>query len=185
MEIVGPSSSDDMVAEFLRGEIDSSRLQADCWRAMDLHGLTEERVRNPNLADEGQNRRRADVLGAYRGWNRNVGLFTGFPRQLEWSRLRLNPGELREVRYTYRSWIELARGTYRAEIAAERIMANDPTIKMPYAARLKRESDSHRSSPSVRQSRSFFPSSRVHLGSPQWQLWAFLKTWNSSLERLP
>jgi hypothetical protein len=137
MEIIGPSSEDDMVAAFLQAEIHSSRWGPNVREHMSQAGVTEAMVETPNLADAFENERRAAVLTSFRGWRTGTFLFSGWPDGISWHRANLTPSDVPHIRYANApEWKSLSRGTWMATVGAERIASNDVHIEagVPVAA---------------------------------------------------
>jgi hypothetical protein len=68
---------------------------------------------------------REEILAGRRGW-RVGGLFHGFPDDLEWSRVALDPAEVLEIRYIDWDWWLMASGGTRSPVdAAARIRAGE------------------------------------------------------------
>jgi len=110
MRLIQPSSADEMVASFLRAEIDS-----DVWGAGNVvprlaaHGWPETLVRQPDLTDPQANRDRAQLLGEYRGWQTGTYLFGGFPADVVWHQAEMDRAEVAEVLGArFPTWLELS-----------------------------------------------------------------------------
>jgi hypothetical protein len=91
MRIVRTATEAEVVAAFLRGELESPR-----WRDRLLALLREDRadasvVNSPRLDDASENADRAALLDRHRDWLRRKGLFDGLPERIEWSRAALSP----------------------------------------------------------------------------------------------
>ena len=122
MRILRAASEAEVLAAFLRGELDSPR-----WGARLLELLAEDRVeesvlRTPDLDDAGQCAYRAALLDRHRAWLRREGLFQGFPERVEWTRVALVPDEVLAIRYiNWDWWLRISDGTRRPVVAAARI----------------------------------------------------------------
>jgi hypothetical protein len=108
-----PTSEDEVVLAFLRGELDSARFGADIRAAVvDAGGI--ELVTAPDLTSAADNAARRSALAVARGWGRNERLFAGFPNTLSWTHGELEVGELERIRYIdYSYWTELSGGSRR------------------------------------------------------------------------
>lgn len=101
MECVEPVTEDDMVAAFLRAEMESRRhvkylLPADLSIAESI--FRRRLVLKPDLADERENELRRQLL-AHRGYRLNAVLFHGYPDgAVEWHRERKSIEELRRAK---------------------------------------------------------------------------------------
>jgi len=80
-----PATADEMVLAFLRAEVDSPRFSP-----VIKHWLVTHRFDRTTLIDNGllhdleQNRLRAELLGAARGYQDNKWLFAEFPDDVQW-----------------------------------------------------------------------------------------------------
>jgi hypothetical protein len=112
MRVVGPSSEDEMVAVFLRGELSSSRFGPHIRRALLEVEVQERVIADPRVDDEAENDARRRVLDHTRAYSRKEGLFGGFPGDVTWQRVALTAEDLAKVRYIdYDYWIELSGGS--------------------------------------------------------------------------
>jgi hypothetical protein len=129
MRVIAPSSEEEMVATFLRGELDSSRFGPALHRALERAGASTRVVRQPLLDDDRENLLRLGLLDELRAYVRREGLFGGFPDDVCWQRVAVTPEELGSVRYIrYDYWIELSGGSRLATDAARRIRAGSESF---------------------------------------------------------
>jgi hypothetical protein len=99
-------SEDEMIAVFVRGELDSER-----WG---------ERIRQLGDLDA-----RA-LLEGHRAYERREALFHGFPRDVDWFRADVTRDELLDIRYIdWDWWLDVSNGTRNAREAARRIRAGE------------------------------------------------------------
>jgi hypothetical protein len=127
MRVIAPSSEAEMVALFLRGELDSERFGPGVRAAIDERLLLE-----PDLANEEQNGLRRAALTRLRGYESREGLFHGFPDDMRWERAVLTRDEVLAVRYIeYDYWVELSGGTRQPLDAADRIRAGITVFRVP------------------------------------------------------
>jgi hypothetical protein len=110
---MGPASVDEMVLCFLQAEINSPCGREQYIKALQERGLDRSSlIDNADLNDAQANCDREVVLGAVRGFGRNVYLFGGFPRDTKWRRMLLEPGDFGQLRYlNYQYWVGLTDGT--------------------------------------------------------------------------
>ncbi len=113
----GPATEDEMIAAFLRAEIDSSRYGDNCVRAgLAALGLERRLIDVPNMTDSAENGVRRQLIG-YRGYEAREALFAGFPRDVTWRRVELETGDFETMRYindtvtTTPHWANLSDGT--------------------------------------------------------------------------
>jgi len=113
MRDLGPASSHQMVLSFLRAEIDSvsrGKLYMNAIQALCLDRAVL--VDHADLTDNDANRGRALVLGAVRGYGRNNFLFSGFPDDVTWRRILLEPTEFEILKYANCDpWLNISGGT--------------------------------------------------------------------------
>jgi hypothetical protein len=143
MRIVRESSEAEVLATFLRAELDSDR-----WRDT-LRGLLEEAgedevvLKSPNIDDPRENALRAQLLERHRGWLSREGLFGDFPERVDWRRAVLTRDEVLATRYiNWDWWLVVSGGTRSPVDAATRIRAGEaPGLTAaghePIAARLR------------------------------------------------
>jgi hypothetical protein len=129
---IGPTSEDEMVAVFLRGELSSFRFAAAIREALEAERADERVIAVPRLDDRGENAVRRRVLGATRGYGRNQWLFGGFPTDVRWERVALNADDLSGVRYIdYDYWVELSGGSRLAVDGAQNVRAGAAPFGVP------------------------------------------------------
>ena len=107
------ASEPEVVASFLRGELDSSRFGAAVRSAVRRAGglalLTD-----PDLLSPRENDARRAALAEARGWGSDHGLFAGFPTDVAWDHGLLEVGELARVRFIEDPyWTSLSGGSRR------------------------------------------------------------------------
>ena len=122
MNYLGECGDDEVVAEFLRAEIDSVRFGLATAVEMVRHGVTLDMLRCPDLTDQAQNTARRMILGNTRGWERGEGTFTGFPSAVTWHRAVLDMSDIDRVYFAEsRDWGALSGGSCRPVDMALRI----------------------------------------------------------------
>jgi hypothetical protein len=143
MRIVRESSEAEVVAAFLRAELDSSRYRDTVLALLDEVGEDERLLRSPTITDASENKLRATLLDRYRGWLGRQGLFGGFPKRVDWLRVALTRDEVLAILYiNWDWWLRVSGGSRRPLDAATRIRAGDvpgSTVEEhePIAARLR------------------------------------------------
>jgi hypothetical protein len=132
MRIVEPVTEDEVVALFLKTEIESMRFRDAILKPLLRDAMDRVIVDDPDTSDAGQNSYRRGLLGEFRGWGRNQGMFEGFPHDVRWFRAVISKRELAWVRYIdYDYWVELSGGTRLPEEAARRIRAGVNVFGVP------------------------------------------------------
>jgi len=123
MRLLGPASEEEMIAVFLRGELDSGRYGKKLRTLLARDRRAEDVLRRPDLGDVEANAYRRRLLEEHRAYERRDGLFGGFPQQVEWFRAALERDEVLDILYIdWDWWLELSGGTRRPRDAARRIV---------------------------------------------------------------
>jgi hypothetical protein len=124
MRLLRAITEDEMVSVFLKTEINSVRFEPQILALLHRDGKDRNVVDTPDLSNAQENTYRMRLLGDFRGYRRNAGLFIGFPDRVEWHRAVLTPDELIRVRYIdYSYWNELSSGMRLPTFAAETVRA--------------------------------------------------------------
>ena len=93
--IVKPISANQMIAEFLKAELHSSRFREGSLKALRMCGYEEVLLEHPDCNNPIQNKKRAEVLNLCRGWP-DTDLFMNFPSDTMWFSTTILLGELKE-----------------------------------------------------------------------------------------
>jgi hypothetical protein len=118
MIIERDASESEMVLEFLRAEIGS------------VIGL------DADLCDPQDNFKRAVVLDCLRGYSRRIWLFSKFPTDTAWKRVKLTPEDFPSLRYVRSSpWRQLAGDDLSVLTGAKRIVEGTFDKTYPEIAR--------------------------------------------------
>jgi hypothetical protein len=123
-DAVRNASEHEVVALFLRTEIQSPRYAAQLLRLLDEDGANRAIVDGPDTSNSAGNAYRLALFTKFRGYGDRQGYFQDFPRDVSWQRVVLSPGELLQARYIdYDYWVELSGGSRLAPDAARNIRA--------------------------------------------------------------
>lgn len=126
MRTIRSASEPEIIAVFLRGELDSPRYGDRIRDLVRDAELDESVLLAADLDDAEENARRARILEEHRGWLRRDGLFGGFPEEVDWSLVGLPPDEVLSILYIdWDWWLDISGGTRRPTDAAARIHAGD------------------------------------------------------------
>ena len=126
MRVLRPIGEDEMVATFVRAELDSGRYGATLRELLARDGREERVLRHPDLDSPDECRYRRSLLDEHRAYERREGLFFGWPEGVDWHRAALTPDEVLGIRYIdWDWWLEASGGTRRPSEAARRIRANE------------------------------------------------------------
>jgi hypothetical protein len=107
LELLAAVGQAEAIAAFLQAELDSDRFAPQLDAALAAAGEDEPLVRRPDLRDAEANRRRHELLFAYRG-----GYLGAWFDELVWSRAALTPDEVLAIRYiAWDWWLEITGGT--------------------------------------------------------------------------
>ena len=122
VRIVETTGEPEVVAEFLRGELESERFGPGVRAALERRDVDSRLVTDPDLADAAANELRRELLGDVRSWGQAEGMFGGFPASVRWHRAVLTPDEVASILYIdWDWWLMASGGSRRATDAAERI----------------------------------------------------------------
>jgi hypothetical protein len=117
MIIDSDASESEMVLEFLRAEVGS---------------LIGQGAPAPDLSDAHDNSKRAFILDCLRGYSRRIWLFSKFPTDTVWKRVKLTREDFPNLRYVRSSpWRQLAGDDLSVVTGAKRIM--EGTFDRTYA----------------------------------------------------
>ena len=144
MRLLHPVGEDEVVATFLRAELDSERYGEKLRRLLARDGRALDVLERPKVADHDENAYRRALLEEHRAYVSREGLFLGFPEHVDWHRAALTADEVLEVRYiNWDWWLRVSDGTRSAREAARRIRAGEvagitaeehaPVIAAPHA----------------------------------------------------
>ncbi len=112
----------EMIAEFLKAEVNSDRWSKDIQALLERDGKNKDILVNADLLNPEENEYRKKLLGEFRGYNNNAKLFETFPKDVDWQLVSLSKEELEKVKYMhYDYWNKLSNQTRLAKVGAESI----------------------------------------------------------------
>jgi hypothetical protein len=124
MHLLEAITEDDMVAVFLKTEINSVRYSSDILALLRRDGMSRRIIDTPDTRNQEENTYRIRLLGDFRGYKQGRDLFLSFPDVVSWYRAILSCEELARVRYVdYSYWNELSGGSRLPADAATNIHA--------------------------------------------------------------
>jgi hypothetical protein len=88
---------DEVIAVFLRGELDSGRYGATLCGLLVRDGRDAQVLRHADLDVASDNAYRRRLLDEHRAYDRREGLFLDFPRRVSWSRAALGQAEVLDI----------------------------------------------------------------------------------------
>lgn len=108
-----------MVAAFLKAEVDSPRWKAGIQDACNSMNIMRTIIDEPDLNDINENDCRAKLLHP-RGYPQKQAIFYGFPNNVQWVKVLLNPTDFRMIRVlNAQPWIDFTGGSRIAWDAAQ------------------------------------------------------------------
>lgn len=99
MHVLDAIGEDEMIAIFLRAEVDSPRYGKKLRALLVRDGREVEVLRRPDPSVADDNRYRRGLLEEHRGYESREALFDGFPQRVDWFRATLAATEVLEIRY--------------------------------------------------------------------------------------
>lgn len=113
MKTIKKSSEDEMILEFLKGELNSSRFNEKLNEIIDKLNLDLNLITNGDIFSNAENLSRLKIMKEYRGYP-DEELFENFPKIDCWSFVELSPEDINKVYYIdYDYWNELSNNTSR------------------------------------------------------------------------
>lgn len=112
MKKIRKSNENEMVLNFLLGEISSNRFSDDLKRVLSELNLDKSIIEDANLSNNNENLLRIKILSKFRGYNLNSDLFENFPFIEDYMLCEFNQDDLKNIFYmNYSYWNELSSGT--------------------------------------------------------------------------
>lgn len=117
MKLLKKITEGEVIAHFLKTEIESVRFRNKILAAVEKFGYTRKLITFPDLSDKEENEIRWRILKEFR-----TSTFHKFPEDVIWHRASLTKVELEKVKYIdYSYWNELSSGTRLPKVAAKNI----------------------------------------------------------------
>ena len=124
MRFAQPIPEAEMVAHFLLTELRSERFGQQIRRLLQRDRLNPKIIEQPDLKDPSENLHRANLLGEFRGYGRDEGVFKDLPDDVQWWRAFLSQADLQRVKYISDDyWTEFSGGSRLVRDAAQRIVS--------------------------------------------------------------
>jgi hypothetical protein len=115
LTVIGTATEEEMIAVFLRAELDSPRLGERLKTALAALNAPLPLILEPDTANPEANRIRSEVLVAYRGWKQYESVFGGLPTDdVTWVWVQLEEEDLRDRVFTIAYYFEETYGTRQA-----------------------------------------------------------------------
>lgn len=116
MKILRNSSSDEVVLEWLKAELNSARFGNDLIESINALGLNKDIITNPQVSDKEESISRRKILYRYRNW------LDEDLDDYDWQLIELNLEEVGNLNYIdYSYWNELSDGSQRVNQAVRTI----------------------------------------------------------------
>ena len=120
MQVIKEISSAEMVGQFLKAELHSSRFRPGSLKALKMLGLDETLLETEDYSNDEANQLREKVLGLCRGWPDEY-LFTNFPRDTTWFQVELSFEELK-ASYRLKSSEDMPDTERQLSTTADKVM---------------------------------------------------------------
>ena len=123
MKFLRKSTEDEIVLNFLTGELSSNRFSKDLLQTLHTLNAKETIITNANLKNKEENALRKEILGLFRGYGKNKDLFENFPNITDYSLCQFSQKDLKNIFYiNYSYWNELSNNTSSPLEAAKNIL---------------------------------------------------------------
>ena len=111
MKIIRDASEEEMILEFLKGEINSIRFNNELFDALNEYHLNRDIIDNGDIFNSEENKKRLDVMKVFRGYP-DKELFNNFPKNIMWKYVELSKEDINNIYYiNYDYWNELSNNT--------------------------------------------------------------------------
>lgn len=122
MRLLKQISEDEMIAAFLKGEINSKRFGLKIHKLLSKYSIDINIIINADVTNNQENRLRKKMLSEYRGYGKNIDLFEKFPVNIMWYKAVLTKRDLNKIQYIdYSYWNKLSKGTRLVKDGAESV----------------------------------------------------------------
>lgn len=125
MKVVRESNENEVVLNFLTGELQSERFNTQLKNTLKDIKTTERIITKPNLNNQKENDLRKEILGKFRGYGKNVDLFENFPYIQSYNLCEFSSEDFKNIYYiNYSYWNGLSNNTHSPIEAAKNIENN-------------------------------------------------------------
>ena len=122
MIYIREASEDEMICEFLRGEIKSDRFQSQIMNVLAELKLNADIIENADLSNSNENQERKLVMRNFRGYGSNMHIFENYPCITRWIFAECTMEDINNIQYiNYSYWNKLSKDTHSPLSAAETI----------------------------------------------------------------
>ena len=113
MKLIRKSTEDEMILEFLKGELSSDRFNNKLISVLDDLDISKDIILNGKFTLE-ENNIRKRIMNVYRGYP-DKELFNNFPKNISWEYVMFDENDLNNIYYIdYDYWNLLSRGTSKS-----------------------------------------------------------------------
>ncbi len=117
MNVIRKSNEDEMILEFLKGEISSNRFNKKLSDVLDKLCLDKKIILDGKFSND-ENKLRKEIMFLYRGYP-DKELFNNFPKEIEWEFVSFDEEDLDKIYYIdYDYWDLLSRGSSKSSGAS-------------------------------------------------------------------
>lgn len=121
MKIIRESNEDEMILEFLKGELNSNRFNEQLNEVLKELNISKDIIENGNTKKNDENKTRKLIMFKFRGYPTEE-LFERFPTIYKWKLVKFEDGDIDKINYIdYDYWNELSNNTSKPIEAAKNI----------------------------------------------------------------
>lgn len=121
MKIIKEVTEDEMILEFLKGEIGSTRFNQKLQSVINKMNLTKDIIINGDIMSKDENHLRKEIMKTFRGYPDSE-LFENFPKHIKWNFVQFEDTDIDKIYYiNYDYWNELSNNTSKSKEAAKNI----------------------------------------------------------------
>ena len=121
MKTIRISNENEMILEFLKGELNSNRFNDNLISILNELSYSSDIITNGDIDNEKENLLRLKIMGIYRGYP-NQELFENFPDIYKWNLVKLSSEDIDNIYYIdYDYWNELSNNTSKPTEAVKNI----------------------------------------------------------------
>lgn len=122
MEILHEVSEDEMILEFLSGELESERFNVKLQDTLTKLNIDAGVIKAADIKSAEENILRKQIMADYRGYGINQHLFENFPEIKQWVYAMCSQDDIDKIHYiNYSYWNELSKNTGLPRVAAQTI----------------------------------------------------------------
>jgi len=131
MKVIRESSEEEMLLEFLKGEIASERFRENIEASLIEAGAEKSIILNGDISDASQNEKRKLIMKYFRGYP-DKDIFENYPDNIHWQFVEFEKEDLDKLLYIdYCYWNELSGGSSRPEDGAANVLAGRNACNVP------------------------------------------------------